>query len=164
MADIEIGLNVTNVRTQAEGPEFKVGTVAGTTDPATGAFREYVYVNSVAGVTDAGYVCALGVASDATMLTTTNAAAGTFDGARLGVGVAAIAANGYGWVQIYGPCVVRCAAAAAIYTRLHTTATAGALDDAVTTSRVNGLVITTAAGGAATVAGFANYPNVSLVA
>jgi hypothetical protein len=130
----------------------------------TGGPKIYKYVSSVAGITAAGYVCTLTAADVAEMITTTTAAGGTLDGARVGVGVAAVAANGYGWVQVHGACTVRCAAATAVYTRLHTTATAGAVDDAVTASRINGLVVTTAAGGADTVAGYANWPWVSLVA
>jgi hypothetical protein len=157
-----MGIDPTKVRTSTEGPEFRVGTL-GAVNGTTGGPKVYVYVSSVAGVTAAGYVCTITEAAVAEMVTTTTAAAGTLKGARVGTGTAAIAANGYGWVQIYGVCSVRCAAAAAIYTELYTTATAGALDDASTAvAKIDGLVITAAAGGAATVAGFANWPKVGL--
>jgi len=64
--------------------------------------------------------------------------------------VQALAANQFGWFQIYGRGAVLTAAAVAVGTRLNTTATAGAIDDDGTAGAraINGLVLKTAAGGA----------------
>lgn len=163
MTDIIIGLNASQTRAAADGPEFKVGTCASASDPITSAVRDYVYCFSAAG-TAAGGACAIDENTQAVQLTTTNAAAGTYDGTRIGVAVAAIPAGGWGWVQIYGPCLLSVAASCVKYTRLFTTAGAGVLDDAATASRINGLVLTATATTAGVYAAFANYPVVSLAA
>jgi len=158
-----IGIDSTKVRTSAEGPEFRVGT-RGCTEDSSGVTREFVYVVSAGGVTGAGYVCLVdGSSFDAVMATTTESAPGTGAQKMVGLGMAAIAAGGYGWLQVYGPCSVRVAASAAAYTTLNSTATSGQLDDDATAGAevVEGLALDVAAGGsAATVAGFANYPHV----
>jgi hypothetical protein len=160
MSNLIMGIDPTKVRTSTEGPEFRVGT-RGMVTNVTGGPKEYIYVSSAAGITGAGYIVAIDPVTFGSVMTvaaTGDAGTGMFK--PVGVGQAAVAAGGYGWVQVRGACTVRAAAAAAIYTRLAVTATAGAVDDATgaTLNWVEGLVLTTAAIGAETVAGFANYP------
>lgn len=174
-----IGINPTSVRTSAEGPEFKLGTLGwegdaptllatamGVTGGSGGApegCKCFMYVRADAGgFTGAGYVVLIDSSSfEGDMADTTASAPGTGAGKSVGVAAAAVAASGYGWVQVYGQCVVRTAANAAAYTILNTTATAGQLDDDATAGSevIDGLVLGVATGGAAAVtAGFANWP------
>lgn len=159
MADIEIGINPTATRTQAEGPEFRVGTCVSTTDSA-GISRDYMYVSATAANTDVGYIMVVNpVTFAATMLTSTNGLAGI--GFPVGSPLAVIPTNGYGWLQIYGPGSARMSAAVVLGSQLNTTATGGALDDtltATTTAQVAGIAATTATGGAATTTAWFNYP------
>lgn len=160
-----VGIDPTKTRTSAEGAEFKVGTRGAALDSTDGSIvKEYVYVVNAAVAQVAGDVNAISVAGVATKLTSTNAAAGQSVGRRIGVAVSAIPASGFGWLQIYGLCTVAASAATAIFTELNATATAGALTSGVGagTFVVNGIVLTTAAGGASVVAGQVNYPFVGL--
>lgn len=156
----QIGIDPTRVSTT---PEFAVGTVVFNSDGANGA-KGYVYVQANGAITGTGYVCDIDSSSgDAAMCTTTTTAPGTGAGKLVGVARTAFADNEYGWLQIYGPGLVRVAASAAAYTILNSTATAGQIDDDATASSevINGIVLDTANGGAAgTVAGFLNWPNV----
>lgn len=156
-----MGIDPTNVRTSAQGAEFDVGQIGFNTD-STGS-KGYIYVqDSGAGITGDGYVCDIdGSAFTAVMCTTTTTAPGTGVGKPVGVARAAIAASGYGWLQIYGAGVVRVAASCAAYTQLNSTATAGQIDDDATASSevIMSIVLDVANGGAAgTVAGFINWP------
>jgi hypothetical protein len=124
-----------------------------------------VYVqDNGSGITGAGYVALIdGSAHTAVMATTTTSAPGTGAQKQVGVATAAIAASGYGWLQVYGPCVIRVSASCAAYTIMNTTATAGQLDDDATAGAevIDGASLDVANGGAAgTVAGFLNWPTV----
>lgn len=153
------GIKADAVRTSAEGPEFQVGTRGFVNTSAGPKCYVYVRATGTGGITGAGYVGIIDYDFTAAMITTTLAAAAAGAQHEVGVGVTAIAENGYGWLQIYGVCSVRCAAAAAVDTALGTTATAGAVDDVIEDlTKIRGLYLTTAAGGAATVAGFCNFP------
>lgn len=157
------GINPTSVRTSTEGPEFKVGTI-GWNQTSEGA-KGYIYVqDSGSAITGDGYVALVdGSAFTAVMASTTTSAPGTGAGKLAGVARAAVAASGYGWLQIFGAGTVRTLASCAAYTVINTTATAGALDDdaGVGSEVVNGIVLDTATGGAAaSTAGFINWPNV----
>lgn len=162
MTDIIIGITPTNVRTQTEGPEFKVGTLGSTSDPVTGTVRDYIYVQASAANTDVGYLMVVNpLTFSATMLTSTNGLVNV--GFPVGSPVAIIPTNGYGWLQIYGPGSGRMSAATAVGSQLNTTATAGALSStltATTTAQVSGIGIMTLTGGAATTAVWLNYPTV----
>lgn len=119
--------------------------------------NEWIFVkDSGSGIT-AQYVATFNRAFSAAMLSTSNDARGD----RVGVPAVALAANEYGWVQIYGPASFRVLASAVANVRLNTTATAGALDDdgTATSMQVQGIYLTTTCGGAAAVtAGILNYP------
>lgn len=151
-----MGIDPTKVRTSAQGPEFKLGAIGMTTDSA-GLVRHYIYVTSTAGVTGAGYVVQVSPGGSATMVTSTTGAAGTGQGLLLGVGVAAISALGFGWVQIGGSCSVRAAASATARTQMASTSTAGVAGVGTSGGLVvlDGLSLNSTNGGAeATVAGY----------
>lgn len=142
----QIGINPTQLDTL---PLFTLNALFSAVD--TDGEKEYVYVQyGAGGSTGAGYAMVIDALGGAVMVTTTNAAPGTGTGKRCGVAMAAAAANQYGWLQIKGKGVVRCAAAVAVWTRMNTTATAGALDDDATTGAraIDGIALHTAAGGA----------------
>lgn len=178
---VVIGLDPTKVRTSTEGPEFDLGTIAweedapslqssaiGVTGGSGGTDqgpKAYMYVKAAAaGITGDGYVCIVNPATKvATMVTDTLSAPGAGQGFPLGVARAAIGANGYGWVQVFGVGTVRCLTLAAVGTQLTTSATSGTLDDATTAGLevAEGITLTTAAGGGTeNVAGFLNWPRV----
>lgn len=157
------GINPTNVRTSAEGPEFTPGTIGWNMTSA--GPKGYIYVqDSGSAITNDGYVALVdGSAFTAVMATTTTSAPGTGAGKLAGVARAAIAASGYGWLQIFGAGTVRTAALCAAYTVINTTATAGQLDDDATVGAevVDGIVLDTATGGSdAATAAFLNWPKV----
>lgn len=156
-----MGIKADRVRTSTEGPEFAPGT-RGVEVTSSGP-KEYVYVQmDSSGLTGAGYVALISMAYAGAMATTTASAPAAGQGKLVGVGAAAIAANGYGWLQVSGPlAAVRVAASCAAYTTLNTTATAGQIDDDATAGAevIEGLVLNVANGGAAgVVAGMCHYP------
>lgn len=158
------GIKADRVRTSAEGPEVAVGTLG--YEQTSAGPKGYVYIrDSGSAITGTGYVVLIdGSDYTAVMATTTTAAPGTGSQKMVGVAVSAIAASGYGWAQIYGPCTIRTLASAVAYTTLNTTATAGALDDdaSVGARVIEGLSLDVATGGApAATAGFLNWPKVS---
>lgn len=162
--DIIIGINPANVQTSTDGPAFKVGTMGSASDPVTGAVRDYMYVGSTAGVTTGGQVVVINpVTSIASPLTSTNGAAGAGVGFPVAVVPTPIPAGGFGWAQVYGPCLIQTSAATALGTQLNTTATAGAVSataTAGTTSQVGGMTLSAASAGATTAAGYISYPTV----
>lgn len=157
------GIDPTKVRTSTEGAEFDIGQVGFNT--TSDGSKGYIYVeDSGSGITGDGYVALIN-SSDfkAVMATTTTSAPGTGAGKMAGVARAAIAASGFGWLQIFGPGTVRVSASAAAHTLINTTATAGQLDDDATVGAevMDGIVLNTANGAsAATAAGFLNWPKV----
>jgi hypothetical protein len=160
--DIIMGMNVTASQAVADGPSFKVGTMGSISDAVTGNVKDFMYVKSTTGITDVGYVGIVNpVLFDASMLTSTNGAAGAGVGFPLGVASCPIVAGGWGWLQVYGSCQLRTSAATALGTQLNTTATAGALSataTATSTTQVSGMTLTVAAGAAALTAGYITYP------
>lgn len=152
-----IGANPTESYTltelQLQGKGFAVG------DRFTGFDgKEYVFVQAGAGgITGEGFVVIIDEAYGAVMVSTSNDARGDL----AGVGLAAVAANSFCWVQVKGPANVQVAASAAANVRLNTTATAGQIDDDGTAGaiQVQGIYLTTARGGSAgTAPGVLNYP------
>jgi len=146
---MDIGISPAAVRTSAEGPEFRLGTVLGYDHPTNGR-QEFIYVTAGEAITGAGYMCQIASAESCQMIDTTSSAPGVGAGARVGAAMAAIAASGYGWLQIYGLATVRTLASAAVGTTLNSTATPGALDDDATGGAevINGIFVGTATGGA----------------
>lgn len=124
--------------------------------------KEYVFVQAgVGGVTGAGYVCIFDEAYSAVMASTTTSASAFGD--MVGVGVAAIAASSYGWLQVKGPCTILANALCAGNVRLNTTGTAGQLDDDGTASSevvLNAALTATVGGAAAVTAAIINYPSI----
>ena len=157
------GIDPTDVRTSAQGPAFTLGTVGWNMTSA--GPKGYIYVkDSGSGITGDGYVALVdGSSFDAVMASTTTSAPGTGAGKLAGVARAAIAASGFGWLQVFGAGTVQTSASCAAYTQINTTATAGQLDDDATAGSeiIDGIVLDTATGGAeASTAGFLNWPKV----
>jgi hypothetical protein len=102
-----VGMNLTNVRTNAEGPEFALGTVGRTSD---GKQYKYVQYNSGAGTVAAvaGNVAYYYAPSGASAGATTVVTSDLSDSAGLGAGVlqAVIATTGYGWIQTKGSATI----------------------------------------------------------
>jgi hypothetical protein len=168
MGQAVIGINPTQISAASAVPEYRAGSVGGYDDPVLG-YQEFVYGMATAAITGAGYVCVEGILNaNFSMITTANTAAGQLGGhgSRVGVAMAAIPINQYGWIQVWGKANIRTAASAALGTRLNTTATAGVVDDDGTAGArpVLGAVLKTATGGAeATNAdGRLCYPSVGL--
>lgn len=138
------------------GPPVAVGTVANGTGDST-----FVFVKASATI-NLGDVCQITTLTQAaTPITTTNAALGN----QVGVAQVAVASGAYGWLQRNGACAnINVAASCVQNVQLAATATAGVIDDAVTTGlkNINGIVITTTVTGAATVPGTLNYPVVGI--
>lgn len=133
------------------GPPVSVGTVVKGTGES-----EFIFVKASAAIA-AGDVCQITTATAAaTGITTTNALFGNL----VGVAVVAIASGSYGWLQRAGKCGGISVAAAQPNVQLAATATAGRLDDVVTTGLVNitGIIITATAAATAVVAGTLNNP------
>ena len=158
-----IGIDPLKVRTSAEGPEFVLGTVGWLMTSA--GLKGYMYCQANGAWTALGYMVVVDSGFDAEHLTVTSSAPGAGFGRPVGAAQAAVADNGYGWIQIYGRGSIRTLASAALGTRLNSTATAGAVDDDGTASSevINGISLGTATGGAeATNAdGFFIFPYVS---
>lgn len=158
-----IGFDRTAVRTSAEGPEVRVGTVFTTEDVDAGT-KAYLYVSAAEAITGEGYLCVVDTGAAAEMADTTSTAPGAGAGMRCGAAQAAIASSGYGWVQIYGKGSLRTLASAAVGTELTSSATPGAVDDATTAGLevINGVSLGTATGGAeaTNTDAYFNYPTV----
>lgn len=157
------GIDPTKVRTSSEGAEFDPGQIGFNT--TSDGSKGYIYVqDSGSGITGDGYVALVdGAAFTAVMASTTTSAPGTGAGKMAGIARAAIAASGFGWLQIFGAGTVQVSASAAAYTLINTTATAGQLDDdaGAGSEVMDGIVLNTANGGSAgTAAGFINWPRV----
>ena len=139
-------------------PAFKVGTRGVDSD---GCEFMYVHANGVAVIGD---VMGILETFEADQVTVTTSAPGTGQGISLGVAVATLADNEFGWVQIYGVVgAIKVETGAVEYTLLNTTAVVGSLDDDATTGaeEVQGL-ITTAAESGNLATGFLTYPYIGL--
>lgn len=157
------GITPTDVWTSTAVPPFAPGDIGFTKDSA--GVKGYIFVkDSGSAITGDSYVCYIdGSAFTAVMCTTTTTAPGTGAGKAVGVARAAIAASGYGWLQIYGAGTVRVAASAAAYTLINSTATAGTLDDDATAGAevIDGIALDVANGGsAAATAAWIQWPKV----
>lgn len=134
-------------------PPFALGQQVTATDGSVWVFVQF----GTGGVTGSGYVCIIDKDYGAVMITTSN---DTY-GMQVGVPACGAAiATDYGWLQRLGPCAeVRVAASTDVNVDLVATATAGELDDDVTTGVfVKGIVLTTAAVSAGTQPAMLNWP------
>lgn len=122
--------------------------------------KQYVYVKASSAIAQYDVVT-----YDETYITTVAPVSLSNDarGDLIGVAPVAIASGSYGWLQIYGPCVMNVLASCAANVRLNTTGTAGSPDDDGTASSmvIDGAYLTTARGSTAgSAAGILNYPAV----
>jgi len=117
-----VGEVYTASQLETNGLAFGLGDIYSTHDG-----KQFIFCQASAPITGAGYVCGIDEANVATML---SASAGGDRGDRVGVAPAAMAANEYGWFQVYGAADVQVAVAVA-NALLAATSTAGQLDDAV---------------------------------
>lgn len=128
-----------------------LGTVVKANDPTFGE-GEFIYLKGVAS-TAVGDVVAFSLATG----TTTRCLAATRG--PLAIAMSANVANQYGWYCIRGNVPVSAAGAVVIGAVVYLTATAGAVDDAVTAgSGVSGITFTTAPSGVGTFAADVFYP------
>jgi hypothetical protein len=108
-----IGVNLTGVRTNAEGPEFALGTVHRDAD---GKQYKYVQFNNGAGnvASVAGNVCYYYAVSGTSAGQTTIVTMDVTDSGGVGAGAfqAVIADLGYGWIQTKGPATLTTALSA----------------------------------------------------
>lgn len=101
------GMDLSEVRTNAEGPQFKLGTIGQRFD---GKKYKYVQYNAGAGAVAAVagnvtyYLATGGVSAGQIDIVTSDLS----DSAGLGAGVlqAVIPTTGYGWIQITGPATI----------------------------------------------------------
>lgn len=127
--------------------KFAIGTRLKARDPLYGE-GEFVYLPGVASCA-VGSVVAYNTQASSGTGSTTLAVAATRG--PLAVAMAAVIAGNWGWFQVRGAAVVATAGATVADTPAYLTATAGAVDDAVTAGQgVDGMVFKTAAGGAGT--------------
>ncbi len=136
-------------------PPFAAGSIVRGTDES-----EFMYVLASAAIAVGDVVQITSSTSAATGVTTTNGAFGDL----VGVAIVAIASGSYGWVQRAGYSTgINVAGLCAPNVQLAATATAGALDDAVTTGlkNITGIIVTatnTLTTTVAAKAGVLNYP------
>ncbi|MCA1788686.1 MAG: hypothetical protein LC667_02195 [Thioalkalivibrio sp.] len=142
-----IGIGPDQIRAADEVAAFRLGTRGSYDDPDDGC-KEYIYVKATEAVTGLGYLCVIGSGFEAEMVDTTSSAPGTGQGFLVGAAQAAIAENGFGWLQVQGKGSLRTLASAAAGTALTSSATPGAVDDATTAGLevINGLALGTATG------------------
>ncbi len=144
-------------------PGFKLGQVGGYDHPQYG-YQEFVFGRANGVFTGPGYLGVEQVGFDFIMASLTTTAPGASGhGSRCAAAQVALADNEYGWFQIYGQGLIRLLGATAVGTRLNSSSTNGALDDAATggSEAINGLVINVLTSGDATSeAGVFSYPTV----
>ncbi len=162
-----LGISPAQVRTAAEGPEFKLGTYGGLSstnkDDADGD-KVYLYVEASEAITALGYLVIIESDYKVQMLDLTSSAPGTGQGLGVGAAQAAIASGGFGWIQVCGKGSIRTLASAVAGTELTSSATPGAVDDATTAGLevIAGLSLGTATGGseATNADAYFTYPHV----
>jgi hypothetical protein len=138
-----LGVSLTETPTTNSGGPFD-GLPLGTTVKATDG-TEYVRVQASGAIAQYD---AVGIDENFAAAPLTTAMAG--DGWFIGFAQVAFASADYGWVATRGSNInCKVAAACAADVALFTTATAGTLDDATTTTKIDGIVAVTAVGTAA---------------
>lgn len=162
---LQIGINPTEVRTATEGPAYRVGTRGSYSDPVLG-YQEFIYGKAPGGISANAHCCVERTGFEFLSINSTLVAAGSSGpGSRVGVSMAVIAANGFGWFQVYGKATIRVLINAAKGTRLNTTASLGILDDDGTAAsgQIFGVVLGTTQGAAGTNSdAMLNYPAVGI--
>jgi hypothetical protein len=157
------GIQPTKKWAATDVPEFKLGQLGGYDDPTLG-YQEFVFGRANGAVTGLGYLCVEQTGFDFALASLTSTAPGASGfGTRCGAAQVALSDNEYGWFQIYGKGSLRLLGATAIGTRLNSSATGGALDDAGTvgSEAIFGVVIQTLTSGDATSADAVfSYPTV----
>lgn len=151
MSGAIIGISKTEVTAATAVPAFRLGTRGGFDDEDNG-YQEFVYGRAQGAVTGLGYLCVEATGFNFVMAQLTTTVPGAQGpGSRAGAAQAALADNEYGWFQVYGKGSLRTLQAAAIGTRLNSTATPGAVDDDGTagSEQIIGVVLGTVTGGAA---------------
>lgn len=152
MGQAIIGINPTEIGAATSIPAFKLGSLGGYDHPTLG-YQEFVYGRANGAVTGRGYLCVEQTGFDFALASLTSTAPGASGhGSRCGAAQAVLADNEYGWFQVYGKGALRTLGATAIGTRLNSSATGGAVDDAGTvgSEAINGLVLKTLTSGDAT--------------
>lgn len=144
MSGYILGLDPTQVWDDSAGevPEFKVGQLGADDDG-----KIYQFVRAKGALT-VGDVVAIDEVGDADAVETTVSAPGTGQGLALGVALAILADNDWGWAQRYGVCAsINVVDAAAVHTELNTTSSGGRLDDDATVGSeiAEGITITASA-------------------
>jgi len=135
VTDGKVGVNLTQVRTSAQGPEFAKGTKVKTSDGG-----DAVYCQSTSGVSTYNGVV-IGVDYTLQGLATANVADGSGSGKQVGWCQTSIAPSSYGWVQVSGRPKGKLASACADRVTLYTTTTVGVMDDAtISAALVAGVV------------------------
>lgn len=116
-----LGVDVTIVKTSSEGPEWPLGTEY--TDPKTG--KRYRYINADTAIADGDILTPTLTDADVPFSLVPAAAVNLI---IAGVGIGAIAAEGFGWCQIHGiKTSAKVADAVAQGAKLGTSSTAGRL-------------------------------------
>ena len=153
-----IGIDTSLVVVATGVPAVKVGQLG--MDSDSNIFQ-YVHANGVAVIGD---VMLIDEAFEADQVTLTNSAPGTGAGLPLGVAVATLADNEFGWVQRFGVgAAINVATSAAVHTILNTTATVGRIDDDSTAGTEDLIGISTTAAEASNLAaGILNWPEVGI--
>lgn len=95
MGDILLGVDVSVVKTAAEGPEFALGTLY--TDPVTG--YQYRYINADTAIANGDFLTPTLTDTDVPWSLVPAAAVKLI---ILGVAVSTIAAEGFGWMLVKG--------------------------------------------------------------
>lgn len=153
-----MGIDTSAVVAATGTPAFKVGQLG--MDNDSNIFQ-YIHANGVGVVGD---VMIIDEAFEADQITTTNSAPGTGAGLPVGVCVAALADNEWGWVQRFGVvAAINVGTSAAAHTILNTTATVGRIDDDSSAGAEDLIGIsTTAAESSNLAAGILNWPEVGI--
>ena len=152
------GIDTSLVVASTGVPAFKVGSRGVDSDG-----KEYVYIHAN-GVGVIGDVMAIDEAYEADQLTVTVSAPGTGAGLPVGVCIATLADNEWGWVQIYGVCaIINVATSCAVHTILNATASLGRIDDDSSVGAEDLIGITTTGAESGNLAtGLLNYPSIGI--
>lgn len=119
--------------------------------------KEYIYALGI-GSTVAGSVMAITLeTTNNTPITALLTEAIGVKGTSVGVALAAVIANTYGWFQVYGACEASCKASDAADAIQYCTTTGGSIDDAGTT-KIHGIRLVDTVTGAANATVLLSYP------
>lgn len=141
-------------------PQFTLGQLAA---DARGNIYRFVRADA-GGVTDAGFFVIIeGANNQVDMLDNAVTVAGVGQGFPVGVAMAPIPVNGFGWVCVHGLVPIRVGANCALGTQLNCIPTVGAVDDDATATRqiIDGVsALATNGGATGNVNGYLTWPRV----